>query len=58
MSILKNGNDFLIDRGDLAKEVRIENIPFIQRKLSSSLLDSEVIMQKIEEKALWSKFGL
>ena len=33
MSILKNGNDFLIDRGDLAKEVRIENIPFIQRKL-------------------------
>ena len=31
---------------------------FIQRKLSSSLLDSEVIMQKIEEKAMWSKFGL
>ena len=31
---------------------------FIQRKLSSSLLDSETIMQKIEEKAMWSKFGL
>jgi signal peptide peptidase SppA len=31
---------------------------FIQRKLSSSLLDSEAIMQKIEEKAMWSKFGL
>ena len=31
---------------------------FIQRKLSSSLLDSEIIMQKIEEKAMWSKFGL
>ena len=31
---------------------------FIQRKLSSSLLDSESIMQKIEEKAMWSKFGL
>ena len=31
---------------------------FIQRKLSSSLLDSDAIMQKIEEKAMWSKFGL
>ncbi|SVC01933.1 uncharacterized protein METZ01_LOCUS254787 [marine metagenome] len=31
---------------------------FIQRKLSSSLLDSDVIMQKIEEKAMWSRFGL
>ena len=31
---------------------------FIQRKLSSSLIDSEAIMQKIEEKAMWSRFGL
>ena len=31
---------------------------FIQRKLSSSLIDSETIMQKIEEKAMWSRFGL
>ena len=32
-SILKNGNDFLIDRGDLSKDINIENIPFVQRKL-------------------------
>ena len=31
---------------------------FIQRKLSSSLLDTEELMQKIEEKAMWSRFGL
>ena len=31
---------------------------FIQRKLSSSLLDSDAIMQKIEEKVMWSRFGL
>ena len=31
---------------------------FIQRKLSTSLIDSETILQKIEEKAMWSKFGL
>ena len=32
-SIFKNGSKFLIDRGDLSKEVGIENIPFIQRKI-------------------------
>jgi|TARA_B110000438_G_scaffold214112_1_gene206357 pyruvate kinase len=32
-SILKTGNNFLIDRGDLSKDVSIENIPFVQRKL-------------------------
>ena len=32
-SILKEGNNFLIDRGDLSKDVNIENIPFVQRKL-------------------------
>ena len=31
---------------------------FIQKKLSSSLIDTEVILQKIEEKAIWSRFGL
>ena len=31
---------------------------FIQRKLSSSLIDTESILQKIEEKAIWSRFGL
>lgn len=32
-SILKEANDFLIDRGDLSKEVGIENIPIIQRQI-------------------------
>jgi pyruvate kinase len=32
-SILKIGSNFLIDRGDLSKEIGIENIPFIQRKI-------------------------
>ena len=32
-SILENGKIFLIDRGDLSKEVDIENIPLVQRKL-------------------------
>jgi signal peptide peptidase SppA len=31
---------------------------FIQRKISSSLIDGDTILQKIEEKAMWSKFGL
>jgi len=32
-SIIKKGNYFLIDRGDLSKDVRVENIPIIQRKI-------------------------
>ena len=32
-SILKRGQFFLIDRGDLSKEVDIENMPLVQRKL-------------------------
>jgi pyruvate kinase len=32
-SILQKGKIFLIDRGDLSKEVEIENIPLVQRKL-------------------------
>lgn len=30
-SILKAGDNFLIDRGDLSKEIKIENIPLAQR---------------------------
>ena len=30
---MKKGENFLIDRGDLSKEVNIENIPVAQRKL-------------------------
>ena len=32
-SILKNGTYFLIDRGDLSKDVKVENIPLVQRDL-------------------------
>ena len=31
--IIKVGNNFLTDRGDLSKEVSIEKIPYIQRKI-------------------------
>ena len=31
--MLKKGDNFLIDRGDLSKDVKIENIPIVQRKL-------------------------
>ena len=31
--ILKTGNNFLIDRGDLSKEIGIENVPIAQRKI-------------------------
>ena len=33
MSILKEADQILIDRGDLSREVRIEIIPFVQRKI-------------------------
>jgi len=32
-NILKKGSNFLIDRGDLSKEIKIENIPVIQRHI-------------------------
>jgi len=32
-SILKKGNFFLVDRGDLSKDVNIEKIPIVQRNL-------------------------
>ena len=31
---------------------------FLQRKLSSSLIDSDEVLQKIEEKVMWSRYGL
>ena len=31
---------------------------FIQRKLSSSLIDTDNLIKQIEEKAMWSRFGL
>lgn len=31
--LLKSADDFLIDRGDLSKEIKIENVPIIQRKI-------------------------
>jgi len=31
--IIKSGNQFLIDRGDLSKETTVELIPYIQRKI-------------------------
>jgi len=31
--IIKAGNNFLIDRGDLSKEVSVEKIPYMQRKI-------------------------
>ena len=32
-SILKKGDQFLIDRGDLSKDVKLENVPIVQRNL-------------------------
>ena len=32
-NIILNGNNFLIDRGDLSKQIKIENVPIIQRKI-------------------------
>ncbi len=53
-------NDILKQK--YGKKVKIKIIDqkksFLQKKLSSSLIDSDAILQKIEEKALWSKFGL
>ena len=31
--IIKFGNNLLIDRGDLSKDIRIENVPILQRKI-------------------------
>jgi len=31
---------------------------FLQKKFSSSLIDSDLILQRLEEKSMWSRFGL
>ena len=31
---MKFGKNYLIDRGDLSKEIKIENVPIVQRYLS------------------------
>ena len=31
---------------------------FLQRKLSTSLINTDELLNSIEEKAMWSKFGL
>ena len=31
---------------------------FLQKKFSSSLIDSDLMLQRLEEKSMWSKFGL
>ena len=33
LSITKEADQILIDRGDLSREVNIEKIPFVQRKI-------------------------
>jgi len=33
LGLIKHADDFLIDRGDLSKEIKIENVPIIQRKI-------------------------
>lgn len=46
-SIINSGSKFLIDRGDLSKEIGIENVPFIQRKilqLASSKKNKQVFI--------------
>lgn len=35
-TILKKGNYFLIDRGDLSKDIKVETIPIVQRNLFKS----------------------
>ena len=41
---MKKGKNFLIDRGDLSKDVKIENIPLVQRKI--------IALEKKEKKCL------
>lgn len=45
--ILKKGNYFLIDRGDLSKDIKVENIPIIQRylfKLKKQFKDKKIFV--------------
>ena len=53
-------NDVIKNR--FGKKAKIKFIDqkksFLQRKLSTSLINTDEVLQKIEEKAMWSKFGL
>ena len=54
-------NDIIINE-KFGKKAKIKFIDqkksFLQRKLSTSLINTDEIIEKIEEKAMWSKFGL
>ena len=39
--IIKFGNNLLIDRGDLSKDIKIENVPIIQRKIINNAKKSK-----------------
>ena len=53
-------NDVIKER--FGKNAKVKYInqkkSFLQKKLSSSLIDSDLILQRIEEKFMWSRFGL
>jgi signal peptide peptidase SppA len=56
------GSIYNVIKEKFGKKAKIKFIDqkksFIQRKLSSSLIDTEALLQQIEEKTMWSKFGL
>ncbi len=39
--IIKFGNNLLIDRGDLSKDIKIENVPIIQRKIINEAMKNK-----------------
>ena len=62
---LKNSEEILINDSSekkFGKKAKCKIIDqkksFLQRRLSTSLLDTDSILQKIEEKAYWSRYGL
>ena len=56
------GSIFDVIQKKFGKKAKVKFIDqkksFIQRRLSSSLIDTDSLLQKIEEKAMWSRFGL
>ncbi len=62
MPIGINLSIFTINSSLFGKKAKIKMIDqkksFIQRKLSSSLINTDQIINQLEEKALWSRFGL
>ena len=53
-------NDIIKDKFGKKAKIKIidQKKSFIQRKLSSSLINTNQIVDQLEEKALWSRFGL